>query len=90
METTMTTVQVTLPISDARFLKRLSGNMGWMVVQPKAKRKAAVSSSSKIKMTQEEFCEKIHNSSAQKAEGKTIAMRTNETSEQFLDRLLCM
>ena len=41
-------------------------------------------------MTKKEFCEKIQNSSAQKAEGKTIAMHINETSEQFLDRLLCM
>ena len=90
METTMTTVQITLPVSDARFLKRLSGNMGWMVARPSAKQKAVVSSSPKINMTQEEFCEKIQYSSAQKAEGKTIAMRTNETSEQFLDRLLCM
>ena len=90
METTMTTVQITLPISDARFLKRLSGNMGWMVVRPTTKRKTVVSNNQKINMTQKEFCEKIQNSSAQKAEGKTIAMHINETSEQFLDRLLCM
>ena len=41
-------------------------------------------------MPKEEFCTKVRQSSAQKAEGKTIAMQANETSEQFLNRLLCM
>ena len=31
METAMRTIQVTLPLSDASFLRRLSGNMGWTV-----------------------------------------------------------
>ena len=31
MESTMRTVQVTLPASDAVFLRRLSGNMGWQI-----------------------------------------------------------
>ena len=31
MEATMRTLQVTLPVSDATFLRRLSGNMGWIV-----------------------------------------------------------
>jgi hypothetical protein len=90
METTMTTVQITLPISDARFLKRLSGNMGWMLARPTSKQKSVVSGKTKITMTKEEFCTKVRQSSAQKAEGKTIAMQANETSEQFLNRLLCM
>lgn len=90
METTMTTVQITLPISDARFLKRLSGNMGWMLVRPTTRQKTAVSNEPKISMSKEEFCEKVRQSSAQKAEGKTIAMQANETTEQFLNRLLCM
>ena len=31
MEATMRTLQVTLPASDAVFLRRLSGNMGWQI-----------------------------------------------------------
>ena len=90
METTMTTVQITLPISDARFLKRLSGNMGWVLARPTAKQKLVATNNPKIKMTKEEFCTKVRQSSAQKAEGKTIVMQSHESSEQFLNRLLCM
>ena len=31
MEAPMRTLQVTLPLADASFLRRLSGNMGWQV-----------------------------------------------------------
>ena len=31
MEATLRTLQVTLPLTDASFLRRLSGNMGWKV-----------------------------------------------------------
>ena len=31
MEAAMRTLQVTLPASDAVFLRRLSGNMGWQI-----------------------------------------------------------
>ena len=31
METATRTLQVTLPIADASFLRRLSGNMGWQI-----------------------------------------------------------
>ena len=31
MDTTLRTLQVTLPLADASFLRRLSGNMGWKV-----------------------------------------------------------
>ena len=31
MEPTTRTLQVTLPVADAAFLRRLSGNMGWQV-----------------------------------------------------------
>lgn len=34
----MRTLQVTLPLSDAAFLRRLSGNMGWQV-QPLRKKR---------------------------------------------------
>ena len=40
--------------------------------------------------TEEEFRRKLEHSSAQYAEGKTIRMRDDETSEQFINRLLCM
>lgn len=44
----------------------------------------------KIAMTKEEFRAKLEHSSAQAAEGKTIRMKANESSEQFINRLLCM
>ena len=31
MEATLRTLQITLPASDAGFLRRLSGNMGWKI-----------------------------------------------------------
>ena len=31
METATRTLQVTLPVTDASFLRRLSGNMGWQI-----------------------------------------------------------
>jgi hypothetical protein len=31
MEATMRTLQITLPLADAAFLRRLSGNMGWQI-----------------------------------------------------------
>jgi hypothetical protein len=36
MEAAMRTLQVTLPASDAVFLRRLSGNMGWQVAPKRA------------------------------------------------------
>ena len=41
-------------------------------------------------MTEEEFRAKIEHSSAQAAEGRTIRMQENESSEQFINRMLCM
>ena len=38
MEATMRTLQVTLPASDAVFLRRLSGNMGWQIAPKRATR----------------------------------------------------
>jgi hypothetical protein len=37
METAMRTLQVTLPASDAVFLRRLSGNMGWQIATKRSK-----------------------------------------------------
>ena len=62
METTMTTMRITLPTSDTRFLKRLSGNMGWSLERASASEKSAA----KIQMTKDEFCTKIRKSSHQK------------------------
>ena len=38
MEATMRTLQVTLPASDAVFLRRLSGNMGWQIATKRTNR----------------------------------------------------
>ena len=86
METTMTTMRITLPTSDTRFLKRLSGNMGWSLERASASEKSAA----KVQMTKEEFCAKIRKSSSQKAQGQTVAMQAHETSEQFINRMLCI
>ena len=40
------------------------------------------------KMTEEEFRAKIERSSAQAAEGKVITMHSNETPEQFINRMI--
>ena len=39
MEATMRTLQVTLPVADASFLRRQSRNMGWQVSTVRAPRK---------------------------------------------------
>ena len=86
MEATMKTVQITLPVSDAAFLRRQSRNMGWHIVTIRSPRNAEP----KVKMTEEGFRAKLAHSSAQAAQGKTIRMNENETSEQFINRLLCI
>lgn len=86
MEATMRTVQVTLPVADAAFLRRQSRNMGWQIVTVRPPR----TQQPKVAMTQEEFRAKLEHSSAQAAQGQTIRMHENESSEQFINRLLCM
>lgn len=86
METATRTLQITLPLADAAFLRRQSRNMGWNVVTIRKK----TSGEPKVKMTEEEFRAKLAHSSAQGAAGQTIAMHKNETPQQFIDRLLCM
>lgn len=86
MEATMRTVQVTLPIADAAFLRRQSRNMGWQIITVRSPR----TQQPKVAMTKEEFRAKLEHSSAQATQGKTIRMHENETSEQFINRLLCM
>ena len=86
METAMRTLQVTLPIADAAFLRLQSRNMGWHVTTVRDK----VNVEPKIKMSEAEFRDKLERSSRQASEGKTIRMQENETAEQFVNRLLCM
>jgi hypothetical protein len=42
MEATMRTLQVTLPASDAVFLRRLSGNMGWQIATKRPSKRREV------------------------------------------------
>ena len=44
----------------------------------------------KAEMSMPDFCAKIQKSSAQKQAGQTIAMQSNESSQDFINRLLCM
>ena len=84
METQLKTVQMTLPRADWTFLKRLSANMGWQA------RVVSHAPERKVKMTETEFREKLEQSSAHAAAGQYVAMRADETVDQFVDRMLCM
>ena len=42
MEATMRTLQVTLPVADASFLRRQSRNMGWQITTLRAPRKSGL------------------------------------------------
>lgn len=86
MEPVMRTVQITLPVADAAFLRRQSRNMGWHITTVRSK----VAVKPKIRMSEAEFRAKLQRSSKQAEEGKTIRMRDDETAEQFVNRLLCM
>ncbi|MCQ2342173.1 MAG: hypothetical protein MJZ75_01580 [Paludibacteraceae bacterium] len=85
MATTERTIQVTLPLIDARYLRRLSANMGWKIATIPT-RKAATP---KVKMTEEEFRAKVNASSEKAKAGHYITMLPDETGEQFIKRL-CM
>ncbi len=86
MEAQMRTLQVTLPVVDAAFLRRQSRNMGWHVTTIRPKRAVTP----KVKMTEEEFRAKLAYSSAQAEAGHYIEKKPEETVEQFIDRLLCI
>ncbi|MDO4823225.1 MAG: hypothetical protein Q4A08_03530 [Bacteroidales bacterium] len=43
----------------------------------------------KVKMTEKEFYAKLDESIASAKAGNTIAMKDGETTDQFIDRLLC-
>ena len=83
MEATMRTLQVTLPVADAAFLRRQSRNMGWQIITVRSPR----SQQPKVAMTEEEFRAKLEHSSAQAAAGFYVEKRPEETMEQFLDRV---
>ncbi len=85
MATTVRTIQVTLPLVDARYLQRLSANMGWNIKTVPSHQVATP----KVKMTEEEFRAKVNASSAKAKAGHYVAMLPNETGEQFIKRL-CM
>lgn len=85
MATAVRTVQVTLPLVDARYLQRLSANMGWNIETIPARRVTKP----KAKMTEEEFRAKINASSAKAKAGHYVTMLPDETGEQFIKRI-CM
>ncbi len=88
METSQvqTTFRITLPNADARFLKRLSENMGWQMVRMPA---ANAQSVHKNEMTEEEFRTKLARSKQQFETGHIVAMQPGETADKFIQRLLC-
>ena len=83
MEATMRTIQVTLPIADAAFLRRQSRNMGWQITTIRSPRVQHP----KVEMTEAEFRAKLEHSSAQAAAGLYVEKRPNETMAQFLNRV---
>lgn len=83
MESATRTLQITLPLADAAFLKRQSRNMGWQIITIRSPRVRQP----KVKMTEEEFRAKLEHSSAQGAAGLYVEKRQDETMEQFLDRV---
>ena len=85
MEAATRTLQVTLPIADAPFLRHQSRKMGWEVTTVRTRRVTQP----KVQMTEKEFRAKLEHSSSQAAAGFYVEKRRNETMEQFLDRV-CM
>lgn len=88
METSQvqTTFRITLPNADARFLKRLSANMGWQVVRMPV---AYDQSVRKNEMTEDEFRTKLAHSKQQFEMGHIVTMQPDETADNFIQRLLC-
>ncbi len=82
---TTRTLQITLPLVDARYLQRLSVSMGWNVETVPTRRGIQP----KVKMSEEEFRAKVNASSAKAKAGHYVTMLPDETGEQFIKRL-CM
>ncbi|MBQ7632132.1 MAG: hypothetical protein IJS82_05180 [Paludibacteraceae bacterium] len=72
MEIPTRTVQVTLPSTDAAFLRRLSGNMGWTI---KTQRRQRVR---KSYYESPEFYRDIQKAEQDIADGKGVRVTTNE------------
>ena len=80
MEAALRTLQVTLPVADARFLRRLSGNMGWKVSTKKTSRRL---SSVPSYYDSEQFLKDLDAAEQDIASGKGKTVR----SKQELDAL---
>ncbi len=81
METAMRTVQITLPVADASFLRRLSGNMGWQIVPKRATTRRR--SCSKDYYESEQFYHDLETAEQDIANGKGLRV----SSKQELDAL---
>ena len=81
METAMRTLQITLPVADASFLRRLSGNMGWLITGHRAT--AHSRSGSKGYYQSEQFYRDLEKAEQDIANGKGLRV----SSKQELDAL---
>ena len=83
METMTRTVQITLPLADASFLRRLSGNMGWQMTSQRASthRRAR----SKDYYQSEQFYHDLEAAEQDIADGKGLRV----SSKQELDARCC-
>jgi hypothetical protein len=81
METAMRTVQITLPLADASFLRRLSGNMGWQITAHRAVTHRR--SCSKSYYQSEQFYHDLETAEQDIANGKGLRV----SSKQELDAL---
>ena len=77
----MRTVQITLPVADASFLRRLSGNMGWQITAHRATthRRACA----KDYYQSEQFYRDLEAAEQDIADGKGLSV----SSKQELDAL---
>lgn len=85
MDAALRTFQVTIPLTDASFLRHQSRKMGWNITTVRSSRLATPVA----KMSEEDFRAKLEHSSAQAAEGHYVEKRKDETMAQFLNRV-CM
>ena len=81
MEATMRTIQVTLPASDAGFLRRLSGNMGWQIATKRPNRRCEARPVSYYQS--EQFYRDLESAEQDIANGKGLRV----SSKQELDAL---
>ena len=82
MATMTRTVQITLPVADASFLRRLSGNMGWQITPQKKAARSRCSVPTDY-YESEQFYKDIDAAERDIAQGKGISV----SSKQELDAL---